>query len=206
MYAEAMLADDVHVIDDPAAAAVALDPIRSRLLAELGEPASAANLAERVGLARQKVTYHLRTLEAHALVREAEQRQWGGLTERLFVATASSYVVSPGALGPAAVDPERTRDRLSASYVIALAARVVREVAALWSAARRAEKRLATLALDSEIRFASAAERAAFTDELTRAITTLVARYHQGAARGGREHRLLVMAYPKPANERKETT
>jgi DNA-binding transcriptional ArsR family regulator len=206
MYGMDMLADDVHVIDDPAAAAVALDPIRSRLLAELGEPASAANLAERVGLARQKVNYHLRTLEAHSLVREAEQRQWGGLTERLFVATASSYVVSPGALGPAAVDPGRTRDRLSASYVIALAARVVREVAGLWSAARRAEKRLATLALDSEIRFASAAERAAFTDELTQAIARLIARYHQGGSHSGREHRLLVMAYPKPSSERKEAT
>jgi DNA-binding transcriptional ArsR family regulator len=198
--------EDVHVIDDPAAAAVALDPIRSRLLAELGQPASAANLAERMGLARQKVNYHLKTLEAHALVREAEQRQWGGLTERLFVATASSYVVSPGALGPAAVDPGRARDRLSASYVIALAARVVREVAGLWRAARRAEKRLATLALDSEIRFASAAERAAFTEELTAAIATLVARYHQGSARGGREHRLLVVAYPRPADDGKETT
>lgn len=201
-----LAAEDVHVIDDPAAAAVALDPIRSRLLAELEEPASAANLAERVGLARQKVSYHLKTLEAHSLVREAEQRQWGGLTERLFVATASSYVVSPGALGPIAADPERTRDRLSASYLIALAARVVREVAGLWRAARQANKRLATLALDSEIRFASAAERAAFTAELTQALATLVARYHQSGARGGREHRLLVMAYPTPAGEKKETT
>jgi hypothetical protein len=34
---------------------VALDPMRARLLSELKEPASAAALAERVGLARQKV-------------------------------------------------------------------------------------------------------------------------------------------------------
>ena len=33
---------DVEVIEDPAAAAVALDPVRARLLAELAEPASAA--------------------------------------------------------------------------------------------------------------------------------------------------------------------
>ena len=64
---------DVEVIDDPAAAVVALDPVRARLLAELvAEPASAAALAERVGLARQKVNYHLRTLEAHGLVRVVE--------------------------------------------------------------------------------------------------------------------------------------
>src|SRR5690554_7494300 len=97
---------DVDVIDDPAAAAVALDPLRSRLLSELREPASAAALASRVGLPRQKVNYHLRALESHGLVREAGKRRWGGLTERRLVASASAYVVSPGALGPVAADPE----------------------------------------------------------------------------------------------------
>src|ERR671915_841338 len=110
---------DVEVIEDPAAAAVALAPVRARLLAELAEPASAATLAARVGLARQKVNYHLRTLEAHGLVEVAGKRRWGGLTERLLVATAASYVVSPGALGDAAVDPGRARDRLSAQYLVA---------------------------------------------------------------------------------------
>src|SRR5687768_7247984 len=110
---------EIEVIEDPAAAAVALDPVRSRLLAELGKPASAATLATRVGLARQKVNYHLRALEAHGLVRLAEKRKWGGLTERLLVATATSYVVSPGAMGAAAAaDPRREVDRLSASYLI----------------------------------------------------------------------------------------
>ena len=89
----------------PAAAATALEPIRSRLLAELAKPASAATLAARLGMARQKVNYHLRALEAHELVRVARTRKWGGLTERLLVASASSYVVSPEALGPAGADP-----------------------------------------------------------------------------------------------------
>src|SRR6266545_1970132 len=128
---------DIQVIDDPAAATVALEPTRSRLLSELAAPASAATLATRVGLARQKVNYHLRTLEAHGLVRVAEERRHGGLTERLLVATAASYVVSPGALGEAASDPGRATDRLSARYLIALAARIVREVGTL---TRRAEK------------------------------------------------------------------
>src|SRR5215467_13932439 len=109
---------DVEVIADPTAAAIALEPVRSRLLAELSEPASAATLAARLGLARQKVNYHLRALEAHGLVKVTEKRKWGGLTERLLVATAASYVVSPGALGPVAADPGRSRDLLSASYLI----------------------------------------------------------------------------------------
>ena len=189
---------DVEVIEEPAAAAVALDPVRARLLSELAEPASAAALAERVGLARQKVNYHLRTLEAHGLVEIAGERRWGGLTERLLVATAASYVVSPGALGDAAADPDRAQDRLSARYVIALAARVVREVAGLARRAEKTGKRLPVLALDTEIRFRSAAERAAFTDELTASVTGLVSRYHDGSAPGGRSHRLLVAAHPLP--------
>jgi DNA-binding transcriptional ArsR family regulator len=189
---------DVDVIEDPAAAAVALDPIRARLLSELGAPASAATLAERVGLSRQKVNYHLRTLEGHGLVRVAGERRWGGLTERLLVATAASYVVSPGALGEAAADPARSQDRLSARFLIALAARIVREVAGLARRAERTGKRLPVLALDTEIRFRSAAERAEFTDELTGAVTALVSRYHDAAAPGGRSHRLLVAAHPLP--------
>jgi predicted ArsR family transcriptional regulator len=189
---------DIQVIDDPAAATVALEPVRSRLLAELAVPGSAATLAARVGLPRQKVNYHLHALAAHGLVQLAEERKWGGLTERLLVATAASYVVSPSALGPVAADPNREIDRLSASYLIALGARVVREVGDLVRRAGETGKRLATLALDTEVRFRSAAERAAFSRELTEAIATLVSKYHDESAPGGRAHRLVLVAHPLP--------
>ncbi len=189
---------DVEVIEDPAAATVALEPVRSRLLSELAEPASAAALAERLGLARQKVNYHLRALEAHGLVRVAEKRKWGGLTERRLVATAASYLVSPGAMGRAASDPGRSADRLSASYLIALAARIVREVKQLLDRSEELDKRLATLSLDTEIRFRSAGDRAAFSKDLADSVATLVSRYHDAAASGGRAHRLVVVAHPLP--------
>jgi DNA-binding transcriptional ArsR family regulator len=189
---------DVHVIDDPAAATVALEPTRSRLLAELATPASAATLATRVNLTRQKVNYHLNALEEHGLVRLAEERKWGGLTERLLVATASSYVVSPSALGPVAVDPDREVDHLSAGYLIALGARVVREVGDLVRRATRAGKRLATLSVDTQIRFRSPTDRAAFSAELAEAIARLVSKYHDEHAPGGRPHRLVIMAHPLP--------
>ena len=189
---------DIQVIEDPAAATVVLEPMRSRLLSELAIPTSAATLATRVGLARQKVNYHLNALEAHGLVRLAQERMWGGLTERLLVATAASYVVSPGALGPVAADPNREIDRLSASYLIALGARVVREVGDLVRRAKKAGKRVATMALDTEVRFRSATDRAAFSNELTEAITKLVSKYHDESAPGGRAHRLVVVAHPLP--------
>jgi DNA-binding transcriptional ArsR family regulator len=189
---------EVEVIEDAAAAIVALDPVRSRLLAELAEPASAAALAGRLGLPRQRVHYHLRALEEHGLVAVADTRRWGGLTERRLVASAASYVVSPAASGRAAADPGRVADRLSAGYLVALAARVVREVGGLVRRAGELGKRLPTLSIDSEIRFRSAAERAAFSRELTAAVTALAARYHDASAAGGRAHRLVVVAYPLP--------
>jgi len=189
---------DIQVIDDPAAATVALDPIRSRLLSELASPASAATLAVRVGLTRQKVNYHLNALEAHGLVRLDQKRKWGGLTERLVVATAASYVVSPGAMGPVAVDPKREVDRLSASYLIALGARMVRELGDLVRRASASGKRLATLSVDTEISFRSPADRAAFSAELTEAITTLVSKYHDDTTPGSRAHRLILVAHPLP--------
>jgi DNA-binding transcriptional ArsR family regulator len=189
---------DIQVIHDPAAATVALQPMRSRLLSELAAPASAAMLGTRVDLPRQKINYHLHALEAHGLVRLARERKWGGLTERLLVATAASYVVSPSALGPVAVDPNREVDRLSASYLIALGARIIREVNDLVRRAKRADKRLATLAVDTEVRFRSATDRAAFSNDLTEAITKLVSKYHDASAPGGRAHRLVVVAHPLP--------
>ena len=188
---------EVQVIDDPAAAVVALGPVRSLLLSELAKPASAASLSTRLGIARQKINYHLRALEAHDLVRVAGKRQWGGLTERVLVATAASYIVSPAAMGPVAADPARgSSDRLSAGYLIALAARIVREVKRLLDRADATSLRLPTLSIDSVIRFRSAADRAAFSRDLTAAVTSLAARYHDESAPEGRPHRLVAVAYP----------
>lgn len=191
--------DDLEVIERPEAAALALDPLRARILAELARPGSAASLAERVGLTRQKVNYHLRVLEEHGLVEQVGERQWGGIRERLMKATAASYVVSPAAMGPLAADPARSADRMSASYLIAVAARCVQEVGGLWRRARRQNKRLATLSIDTVIRFRSPSERAAFTRDLTNAVATLAARFHADASTpGARPHRLVIASYPSP--------
>ncbi len=189
---------DVDVIDDPAAAVAALEPVRARLLAELARPGSASTLAGRVGLTRQRVNYHLRTLEAHGLVKLVREQRRRGLTERVMQASAAAYVVSPDALGQAAVAPERAANRLSASYLVALAARVVREVGDLGTRAERTGKRLATLSLETQVSFRSATDRAKFTRELTDAVSDLVARYHDADAPGGRMYRLIVLAHPMP--------
>jgi DNA-binding transcriptional ArsR family regulator len=187
---------EVTVIEDPAAAEASLDPIRAKLLAALSEPGSATTLAARVGLPRQKVNYHLRALERHGLVELVEERRKGNMTERLLRATAASYVISPLALPGLQPDPARHRDALSARWLLALAARLVRDVGALITGAERANKRLATYALDGEVRFASAADRAAFVEELTAGVGALVRKYHDASAEGGRPHRVVIALHP----------
>ena len=130
---------DVEVIQSPQAAAAALDPVRARLLAELSEPASAATLAARLSLPRPKSELPPPRPWKATTPRMPDQRTQVGAASpsALVEATASSYVVSPAAMGPAASSPERSRDRLSAGYLIALAARVIREASELAARARR---------------------------------------------------------------------
>src|ERR671918_1089100 len=187
---------DLEVIEDPEAAEVSLDPVRSRLLSELAEPGSATTLAGRLGLPRQNVNYHLRALEEHGLVELVEERKKGNMTERVLRATALSYVISPSALNGVEPDPSRAPDRLSARWMIALASKLVRDVGELVAGASRARKRLATFAMDGEIRFATAADRSAFAEELAASVTSLVSKYHDEHAPRGRDHRLIVAVHP----------
>ncbi|HEY9244279.1 MAG TPA: helix-turn-helix domain-containing protein [Streptosporangiaceae bacterium] len=188
--------EPVAVIDDPAAAEVSLDPMRARLLAALAEPGSASTLATRTGLARQKINYHLHALERHGLIELVEERKRGNCTERVLRATAAAYVISPAALAAVAPDPGRSPDQLSARWLLALAARLVREVGELITRARAAGQPVATFAIDSEIRFASARDRAEFAQELSETIKDLAARYHHQSAPGGRAHRLVIALHP----------
>jgi DNA-binding transcriptional ArsR family regulator len=197
---------DVAVIEDPAAAEASLNPVRTRLLAELSLPASATTLAARVGLARQKVNYHLRALERHGLIELVEERRKGNMSERLMQATAASYVISPSALALVQPDPSRSPDRLSAFWLLALAARLVRDVGALIAGGKLARQRIATFALDAEVRFANAADRAAFSEELATSVAGLVARYHDATAERGRPHRVLIAIHPTMTNDRPTTS
>lgn len=193
---------DVEVIESAEAAAAVLDPVRGRLLSELAIPASAAGLAARIGIARQKVNYHLKALEAHGLVGLAEERRHGGITERVLQASAASYVVSPAAVSASAADPDGKADHLSAGYLVALAGRVVREVGALARRAGASGGRLPTLSIDTVIGFRSPDDRAAFAEELTEGVLDLAARYHHD---DGRPHRLVVAAHPVPEDEEEES-
>jgi DNA-binding transcriptional ArsR family regulator len=186
----------VGVIEDTLQAATALEPTRLRLLAALAAPDSAAGLARRFHEPRQQINYHLRRLESAGLITLVEERPQRGFVERIMQATASAYVVSPATLGELAADLRDVGDRFSAGYLLALAGRVIRDVASLVQRATAAGKRLATFSLETQVRFASPAAQHAFADELTRAVAALVAKYHDGVVSDGRSFRFVIGGYP----------
>ncbi len=189
----------VGVVGGAASAATLLHPLRMRILESLREPGSATTLAARLGLPRQKVNYHLRELEKHDLVILVEERRRGNCTERILKARAHYYVISPKTVGALAADPDEIRDRFSSAYLTALVGKALQDLGDLRQRADRAGKKLATFSLQTEVRFSSPADRAAFTEELATAVARLVAKHHDERARGGRRFRFLLGAYPDPA-------
>lgn len=187
----------VAVIQRNTAAGALVDPDRRRILAALHEPGSATTVAHALGLSRQRANYHVRALERAGLVEQVGQRQRRGLTERLVRATAAHYLVAPDVLGTLGDTSAEVADRFSATFQVAVAARTIREVAALADRAREAGRRLTTLTIDTSVRFATPARREAFANELVDTVARLVAKYHDAAAGDGRTYRLFIGAHPE---------
>lgn len=173
-----------------------LHPVRMRVLEHLAEPLSAAGVARQLGIPRQHVNYHLRELESAGLVEFVEERRKGNCLERVVRATAKSYVIAPQALGSLGATSEIVRDRFSIAYLISLGARLIRDLTTIAARAAAAGKRVATLGIETEIRFASAADRSAFAEDLTKTIALLTAKYHNADAPTGRSFSLVLGVFP----------
>jgi DNA-binding transcriptional ArsR family regulator len=186
----------LEVIRERQKAAVLLRGARQELLARLAEPDSASGLSRKLGVPRQRINYHLRALEREGLVELVEERRRGNCTERVVRATARAFVISPEALGALQLTPDAATDRFSAAYQMTAAARALRDVAALQARAARESKRVPTLTIDAEVRFAAAADRAAFAEDLTAAVAAIVAKYHDERAPAGRRFRLVTLVHP----------
>lgn len=186
------------------AVALLMHPLRLRILAALLEPDSATGVARRMNLPRQTVNYHVRELAQAQLLARAGRRRRRHLYEQRYVATAHGYLLSPELLGKLAADPAHLADTQSASYLLALASKVQSEVIRSAELAPAAGKQLVTSSMNTEVRFASPEQHAAFAQDLQRAILELTARYSSPstnadiASGGGRPYRLVAGCYPIP--------
>ena len=192
----------IAILQSPAQAASLLDPQRLTMLEMLREPDSAAGLARRLQLPRQQVNYHLRALENANLVCLAGEARKGNCVERLMQATAESYLISPAVLG--SMVPPLAEDRFSATYLAATAAQTITDLGQMQAAADRAGKRLATMTIATEVRFATPEARAAFAAEVAASLAAAVAKYHHETAPGGRKFKVFLGAYPAPKPRKTE--
>jgi DNA-binding transcriptional ArsR family regulator len=196
-------AAQVQLLDDPDRLLTGLSPLRRRVLEALGEPASATVVAARLGLARQKVAYHLRVLEQAGLVELAELRQRRGFTERVLRRSATAFVVDPdlipssGTGGPAgrAASAVRSRDRHAAEHLVATASEVVRDVTRMQAAADSQGRRLLTFTVETDVALAQPADLHAYTDALAAALAEVTARFDSP---GGRRYRVVAGGHPAP--------
>lgn len=186
----------IQVLQSIDSASVLLDASRLEMMRHLENPDSASGLARKMKLPRQKVNYHLRELEREGLIELIEERRKGNCVERLMRAKARSYILAPQVLGSLGADPNEVHDRVSAAYLVSAASRAIQDVTRVVARAKKQKKRVSTLTMEVDVRFANAADRTAFSDELAQAVGHLISKYHNQHADGGRNFHLLFGAYP----------
>lgn len=195
--------DPVAFVGDTPRAATLLKPLRLRILAEAREPASATTIAAALGLSRQAVNYHVRELARAGFLRRAGRMRKRGLTEQRYIVSARAFVLAPEMLGPFRPEASQSQDKFSAAYVMSLAGVVQREVGQAWRAAQAQGKRVPVFALDSELGFETAAQRAQFAEALASAVAKVVAQHSSPAKSPSgktvrRPYRLALACYPIP--------
>ena len=200
-----MAASALALVDGPDALRAALPPLRRRILQRLREPASAVVVAGEFGLPRQRVNYHLRTLEAAGFLELVEERPRRGCVERVLRTSARAFIVDPQVIAPAPTPAEARRaatrqDRFAAETLVAAASGVVRDVSRMQARAAEQGARLLTCAIEADVRLAAPADFA----RLSAVLATLVARAAAdiGVAEGGRSYRIVIGAHPTPAKRR----
>lgn len=171
--------------------------IRQRLLADLREPDSAAGIARRHGLSRQRVGYHMRALERAGCLELVEKRQRRGCVERVYRALPIAFAQAP--------DEAEAADRYSWAALVTMVTRALADLTGLRSRADQQGKRLATLAVELDVAFASPHERKAFSEELLATVEALVHKHHQPDVAGARRFRVLLGAYPAPPSRRERS-
>ena len=186
----------ISLIDQTDSAAALLSPVRIRILELLREPRSAAAVARELDLPRQRVTYHVRALEQSGLLRNVGERRRGNFVEQLVQATARHYLIAPQALGKLGPTLDVAQDRFSSAYLVGMVAEAIRDVATLRERASEAGKKLATFSLDTEVRFACAADQDAFAEELSTCLAQFVKKYDDREADQGRSFRFFLAGYP----------
>ncbi|MFN2386288.1 MAG: helix-turn-helix domain-containing protein, partial [Thermoanaerobaculia bacterium] len=150
----------LEVVADPRRAIALMHPTRLRILHQACEPTSATQAAGRLGLSRQRVNHHFRHLILTGFLRPAGRRRRRNMVEKLYVASAAGYLLSPELLGPARADWRGMAESRRAEYLLALLAHAQADVAP--GHGSKGTRSADTLALKTQFRLEGAGEREEF--------------------------------------------
>jgi hypothetical protein len=186
----------VLTLDDPAAIAAATHPVRAAILAALREPGTAAAAARATGQSRQNAAYHVRELAKVGLLVHAGERPNGNFREQLWVAAASTIVVSPRSTwGGDGRRAAALADQLSLGTLVEHGEQLQHDAAALLDRAAFDGEEVPSASVATDIRFATEEDRTAFLRDYVAAMEELAARH---GSREGDAFRVLLAAYPHP--------
>lgn len=188
------------MVVDPRRATALMHPLRLRILHQAAKPTSATQAAGRLGLTRQRVNHHFRHLIASGFLRPAGRRRKRNMVEKLYVASAGGYLLSPEILGPIRADWRGMAQPRSGAYLLALLANAQSDVAP--GRGGKAAPPAETISLKTQFRLRGGPEREEFARALRDALAEVVTRYtraaapEEGTAESGRLHRMIVACYP----------
>jgi DNA-binding transcriptional ArsR family regulator len=191
---------DIEYLTELDRVTVLLHPLRLQIMELAIEETSGTDAARRLGLPRQMVSYHVSALEkAGFLVPIGEVRR-RNMVERRMRTSARAYIISPDILGPVSGARRRPPDPGSPAALLALTARVQRDLGnSLHSAAASAVP--PALSFSSKLHFSAASSRSAFIKALGDSVGQVI-RDHSASRVAGDPHAqsysLVLGLYPLP--------
>jgi len=197
-----ILSGRIDCVREAERAANLLLPVRLAILDLAREPASASEIAARLGQPRQRINYHVRLLARAGFLRKAGRRRRRNMIEQRYVASAGAILLAPELLGPVAPDWTRIGDPGSAAYLIALASQMEQDLVRAGARGKPAEGGKETaLTFKSQFSFADPPQRDAFVRALRQAVVEVIARFTSPAREAGPSgiYRLILGCYPYPS-------
>ncbi|MBD0383719.1 ArsR/SmtB family transcription factor [Paenibacillus sedimenti] len=186
---------DSYYIESPEQATMLLNPLRGEIIAQLMEPASAAEVARQLGESAQRINYHLKALEKAGLVQKVGTRQVRNLVEVLFRSIAKTFVLAESlSMKPETV--QRLKDQGSLAHLITTSERIKRDAMLLMEQSD-ANEVIPSASLALHVNLADEQQRQAFVEEYTAMVQQLVSRY-TGTPNEDSTYQVLLAVYPKP--------
>jgi DNA-binding transcriptional ArsR family regulator len=189
----------VATIRDPESLQALCHPTRVEILEVLREPGSAATVAREIGQPRQRVNYHLKTLEEAGLVEPVGTRRNGNFVESLYRSVARSFVVGAEVAWKSGRRLETLRAQHALETLVALGERLQQDAAELLDRAAFDDEDIASAAVSAEARFATSEDRAAFMREYLEATRALLDKY---GSRDGDPYRVVMAVHPQTEGSR----